>query len=272
MRELVIEPKKGLTRFWRELWEYRELFYFLAWRDFRVRYKQTLIGAAWSIVRPTLTMIVFSVIFGRIAKLPSGDVPYPIMVYAAMLPWQFFSTTIMESAISLVRNAHLITKVYFPRIVLPFGALFVNLVDFFMASIVLVLLMIWYGFAPDWKILFAPLFLLLAGLTSVGAGLFMAALNVKFRDFQFVLPFLVQLGLYISPVGFSSDVVPDKWRLLYSLNPMVGVIDGFRWCLLGSEASFYIPGLILSVCLALALFCGGIWFFIRTERGFADVI
>lgn len=270
--EIVIEPKKSSGAFLKELWAYRELFYFLAWRDILVRYKQTVIGIAWSVLRPLLTMIVFTIIFGKIAKLPSGDVPYPILVFAAMLPWQFFSNTVSESSNSLISNANMITKVYFPRIIIPTTSMIVSLVDFCISFAILLVLMVWYSFYPGWRVLVLPGLLGLAVLTSLGVGYFIAAMNVKYRDFRYVVPFIVQFGLYISPVGFSSDVVPEGWRMLYSINPMVGVIDGFRWALLGSEVQLYWPGFAMSVGLALLLFFFGTRFFIRAEKEFADVI
>ena len=269
----MITAGKSLDRFWRELWAYRELFYFLAWRDFKVRYKQTVIGATWAILRPLLTMIVFTVIFGKLANLPTeGIAPYPIMVFAAMLPWYFFSTTLQESSMSLITNAGLLSKVYFPRIIIPTTPLFVILIDFAISFVILILMMGWYQFIPNIKILLLPLLLILAILTSLGAGLWISSLNVKYRDFRYVVPFIVQIGLYISPVGFSSSVVPEHWRFLYSLNPMVGVIDGFRWAILGNESAIYLPGFSISVTLAIALFVSGIWFFQKTERKFADII
>lgn len=270
--EMVIEPGRSELHYWKDIWCYRELFWFLSWRDILVRYKQTAIGIAWSVIRPFLTMIVFTVIFGKLAKLPSGGVPYPIMVFAAMLPWQFFSNSLSECSNSLITNANLLTKVYFPRLVVPASAVIVSLVDFFISLAILVLLMVWYGFYPDWRIVTLPLFLALAFFASFGFGLWFAALNVKYRDFRYVVPFIVQFGLYLSPVGFSSSVVPEKWRLLYSLNPMVGAIDGFRWAILGGKAGLYWPGFWLSTALTLLVFLMGVRYFRNTERAFADVI
>ena len=271
-REIVIEPRKSAGSFIAELWQYRDLFFYLAWRDLLVRYKQTILGIAWSILRPLLTMIIFTIVFGKIAKLPSGEVPYPVLVFAAMIPWQLFSNTFSEAASSLIANQSLISKVYFPRIIIPSTAMVVGLVDFLISIVILAVLMLWFGVFPDIKILFLPLLLLIAMLTSLGCGFFIAALNVKYRDFRYIVPFLVQLGLYISPVGFSSSVVPEKWRFLYSLNPMVGVIDGFRWGLLGQHVDIYWEGFGLSIFLAATLFCGGAFFFIKSERAFADII
>jgi len=270
--EIVIKPGGGFEQYWKDLWNYRELFYFLAWRDILVRYKQTAIGIAWSVVRPLLTMIVFTVVFGKLAKLPSGGAPYPILVYAAMLPWQFFANSLTESSNSLISNAGMLSKIYFPRLIVPTSTVIVSLVDFIISFCILVLLMIWYKFVPDWRMVTLPLFLMLALFAALGFGLWLSALNVKYRDFRYIVPFIVQFGLYISPVGFSSDVVPEKWRLLYSLNPMVGVIDGFRWAILGGETSIYWPGFMISISLTLLIFIFGLRYFRKTERSFADII
>jgi lipopolysaccharide transport system permease protein len=270
--ELIIEPDKTAKNFWRELWQYRDLFYFLAWRDVLVRYKQTVIGIAWSVLRPLLTMVVFTIIFGKIAKLPSGETPYPVLVFAAMIPWQFFSNIFSEASNSLITNTQLISKVYFPRIIIPTTAMVVSLIDFVISFGLLLVLMLWYGVLPDIRILLLPLLLLQAIITSLGAGYIISALNVKFRDFRYVVPFIVQFGLYISPVGFSSSVIPEKWRMIYSLNPLVGVIDGFRWALLGTDISIYWPGLIISTVLSIFLFIFGVQYFNKTERSFADII
>lgn len=270
--DLVVEPGRSEKNYWIDLWRFRELFLFLAWRDILVRYKQTIIGLAWSLIRPFLTMIVFTIIFGRLAKLPSDGVPYPILVYAAMLPWQFFSTSFSEASNSLLSNSNMLTKIYFPRLIIPASTVIVNFVDFLISFIILIGLMIWYHFVPSWTILYLPLFLALALLTAMGSGLYVAALNVKYRDFKYIVPFVVQFGMYISPVGFSSNVVPEKWRLWYSLNPMVGVIDGFRWCILGGESQIYFPGLMLSIGLIIFLLIFGIWYFRKMEKTFADII
>lgn len=270
--ELVIEAGRTERQYWQDLWRYRELFYFLAWRDILVRYKQTIIGVLWALIRPFLTMVVFTIVFGNIAKLPSGGVPYPILVFSAMLPWQFFANALSECSNSLVANANLISKIYFPRLIVPASAIIVSFVDFLVSGMILVALMAWYNFVPSWRIVTLPLFILIAFAASMGVGLWLAALNVKYRDFRYIVPFLVQFGLYISPVGFSSTVVPPQWRLLYSLNPMVGVIDGFRWAILGGEAKIYWPGFSVSLGLVALLFVSGIWYFRKTERTFADVI
>jgi lipopolysaccharide transport system permease protein len=270
--DLIIESGRLKKNYWNDLWRFRELFFFLAWRDILVRYKQTIIGLAWSLIRPFLTMVVFTVIFGRLAKLPSDGVPYPILVYAAMLPWQFFSTSFSEASNSLLTNSNMLTKIYFPRLIIPASTVIVNFVDFLISFVILIGLMMWYHFVPSWTIIYLPLFLLLSLLTAMGAGLIVAALNVKYRDFKYIVPFVVQFGLYISPVGFSSNVVPEKWRLLYSLNPMVGVIDGFRWSIIGGDSQIYIPGLLLSIGLIIFLLIFGIWYFRKMEKTFADII
>lgn len=270
--ELIIEPNKSIKNFWKEIWHFRDLFYFLAWRDIIVRYKQTVIGVTWSLLRPLLTMLVFTIVFGRIARLPSDGTPYAILVFTALLPWQFFSNTFVESSNSLIANNTLISKVYFPRIIIPTTAMVVSLIDFAIAFCLLIIMMIYYGLIPDSRILLLPFLLLIATLTSLGAGYMVSALNVKYRDFRYVVPFLVQFGLYISPVGFSSSVVPDNWRLFYSLNPMVGVIDGFRWALTGSDVYIYWPGFLISLLFSVSLFISGILYFNKTERSFADII
>jgi len=271
-RELVIEAGRTERQYWKDLWRYRELFYFLAWRDILVRYKQTAIGLAWALIRPFLTMVVFTIVFGRLANLPSGGAPYPILVFAAMLPWQFFANALTECSNSLIANANMISKVYFPRLIVPTSAVIVSFVDFLISGMILLALMIWYNFVPSWRIFTLPLFTLLAFAAAIGAGLWLAALTVKYRDFRYIVPFIVQFGLYISPVGFSSSIVPPKWRLLYSLNPMVGVIDGFRWVILGGESKIYWPAFMLSTGVVGLLFVSGIWYFRKTERTFADVI
>jgi lipopolysaccharide transport system permease protein len=271
-QKLVIEAGRAEKYYWKDLWRYRELFYFLAWRDILVRYKQTAIGMAWALIRPFLTMVVFTVVFGNIAKLPSEGVPYPILVFAGMLPWQFFSTALSECSNSLISNANLISKVYFPRLIVPISAVIVSFVDFMVSGMILLGLMAWYNYIPTWRILTLPLFIGIAFAASIGVGLWLAALNVEYRDFRYIVPFIVQFGLYISPVGFSTNIVPEQWRLLYSLNPMVGVIDGFRWAILGGESKLYLPGFTLSVGLVALLLITGIWYFRKMERTFADVI
>lgn len=269
---IVIEAGKSEKNYFRDLWRYRELFYFLSWRDILVRYKQTVIGVAWSVIRPVLTMIVFTIIFGKIAKLPSADAPYPILVFTALLPWQFFSNALQESSNSLISNANMISKIYFPRIIMPISSMIVALVDFAISFILMAIIMAFYRFAPSWKIVFMPLFLLLAIIVSTGAGLLISALNVKYRDFRYIVPFIIQFGLYISPVGFSSETIPGKWRMIYSLNPMVGVIDGFRWSIIGKGVQFYMPGFIISIILTIILFLVALIYFRKTEKTFADRI
>jgi len=271
-QEIIIKPGMGALHYWRDIWRYRELFFFLAWRDILVRYKQTVIGIAWSVLRPLLTMLVFTIIFGRLAKLPSDGVPYPVMVFVAMLPWQFFANSLTESSNSLINSSNLLTKVYFPRLIVPAGAVVVGLVDFLISCVLLGGIMAWYRFVPDLKILLLPAFLLMALLTSLGAGLWLSALNVKYRDFRYVVPFLVQFGLYVSPVGFSSSIIPQQWQFLYFLNPMVGVIEGFRWAVLGGQFTVNWPGFLLSCLLVIALLLSGIWYFRRMEVSFADVV
>ncbi len=269
---IVIEAGQTNGQYWKDLWRYRELFYFLSWRDILVRYKQTVLGIAWSVIRPFLTMIIFTVVFGRLAKMPSNGVPYPILVFAALLPWTFFSNSFGEASNSLVAGSAILTKIYFPRLIMPATSVIVSLVDFLISFGLLLILMVWFRFVPDWKIVLVPALLILVFITAFGAGIFIAALNVKYRDFRHVVPFIIQLGMYISPVGFSSSVVPAKWRLLYYLNPMAGAIDGFRWAILGGKNTLYIAGFSLSVATSLALLLLGVWYFRRTERGFADYI
>lgn len=271
--DLLIEAGRTEKNYWRDLWRYRELFYFLAWRDILVRYKQTVIGIAWALIRPFLTMLIFSFVFGKIAKLPTpGSIPYPLLVFAAMLPWQFFSTALSESSSSLLGNANLISKVYFPRLIVPAGSVITSFVDFLITLGLMAGMMIWYGFLPDWRLLTLPLFIVLAFGTAFGAGLWLCALNVRYRDFRFIVPFIVQFGLYISPVGFSSNIVPEGLRLVYACNPMVGVIDGFRWALLRGQSPLSATGIIAAVLVTSVLCLSGIWYFRRTEKTFADVI
>ncbi len=273
MSELLIEAGRTEKNYWRDLWRYRELFYFLAWRDILVRYKQTVIGIAWAVIRPLLTMLVFTVVFGRIAKLPApGNVPYSLLVFAAMLPWQFFATALSESSNSLVGNSNLISKIYFPRLIIPAGSVITSFVDFLITLAIMALMMLWYGFLPDWRLFLLPAFSILAFFAAFGAGLWLCALNVEYRDFRYIVPFIVQFGMYISPVGFSSTIVPEKWRLLYSLNPMVGVIDTFRWSLLRGQTEFPLSAFSISVLVIALLSVTGIWYFRKVERTFADVI
>ncbi len=272
-RLLILEAGRAERNYWSDLWHYRELFAILAWRDVAVRYKQTVIGIAWAVVRPLLTMVIFTVVFGKLAKLPTdGDVPYPVLVFAGMLPWFLFSSILGEASNSLVGNANLISKVYFPRLIVPASAGVVALVDFTINLLILFGLMVWYGFLPNWQIVFLPAFIVLAVLASLGPALYITALNVKYRDFRFIIPFVVQFGLYVSPVGFSSAVIPEQWRFWYSLNPVVGVIDGFRWCLLGGESQLYMPGFLASLAVVAFMLWYGVRYFRRTERTFADLV
>jgi lipopolysaccharide transport system permease protein len=272
IQELVIEAGCTERQYWKDLWRYRELFYFLAWRDILVRYKQTVVGTSWAVLRPLLTMLVLTFVFGRLANMPSGGVPYPILVFCGMLPWQFFSTAMSESGTSLVGNTSLVSKVYFPRMTIPASSIVTSMVDFLISAGLLVLLMIWYRYLPGPQVFVLPLFVMLALAAALGLGLWISALMVRYRDFRFIVPFIVQFGLYISPVGFQSGVVPDQWRLLYSMNPMVGVIDGFRWAILGGDIPLYWPGFLLSLGIIAIVLVTGIRYFRRTERTFADVI
>jgi lipopolysaccharide transport system permease protein len=271
--ETIIEAGRVEQHYWRDLWRYRELFRVLAWRDVAVRYKQTVIGAAWAVIRPFVTMVVFTVVFGKLANLPSdGTAPYAIMVFAGMLPWTFFSSALADASNSLLGGANLISKVYFPRLILPMAAVGVALVDFAVNFSLLVALMVWYRFMPSWQIALLPVFMVIAIFTSLGPGLWLTALNIKYRDIRYIIPFLVQFGLYVSPVGYSSNIVPQQWRLLYSLNPVAGVIDGFRWCLLGGQSQPYLPGLLLSIFVTALFLWLGIRQFRKTETIFADLI
>lgn len=270
---LVLELGRADKHYWMDLWRYRELFLILAWRDLSVRYKQTVIGIVWAILRPLLTMVIFTVIFSRVAKLPSdGESPYVLLVFAAMLPWTLFSSSLSEASNSLIGNANLISKVYFPRMIVPAATIVTAFADFLISLFILLVLMAYYRFVPGWNILLFPVFMVLALLASLGPSLWMTALNVKYRDFRYVIPFIAQFGLYVSPVGFSSSVIPEQWRLLYSLNPMVGVIDGFRWCILGGHSPIYWPGFILSLAVVACFFCLGVSTFRKMEKTFADMI
>jgi len=270
--QFTIEAGKTERHYWMDLWRYRELFYILAWRDIAVRYKQTIIGVLWAVLRPLLTMMIFVVVFGKIAKLPSEGVPYPIFVFAAMLPWTFFASAFSDASNSLIGNSNLISKVYFPRLIIPAASVIVSAVDFVISLLILFALMAWYQYWPSWHMLTLPLFLLLGFFAALGTGLFVSSLNVKYRDFRFVVPFVVQLGLYISPVGFSSSIVPEIYRVFYYLNPMVGVIDGFRWAISGGKTALNQTEISLSVCVVALFVVVGISTFRKTEKNFADVI
>jgi lipopolysaccharide transport system permease protein len=269
----VLEPGRVDRNYWRDLWRYRELFAILAWRDVSVRYKQTAIGVAWALIRPFLTTVIFAIVFGRLARLPSeGQAPYPVMVFAGLMPWSLFAAVLGDASGSVLGNAHLISKVYFPRLIIPIATAVVALVDFAINFVLLAMIMGWYAFWPGWQIMFLPGFVLLAILASLGPALWITSLNIKYRDFRFVVPFVIQLGLYVSPVGFASSVVPQEWRLLYSINPMVGVIDGFRWCLLGGQSPFYWPGFLVSLGVVAFFLWFGIRYFRATERTFVDML
>ncbi len=273
--ELIIEPGRAEKNYWKDIWHYRDLFYILSWRDIKVRYKQTVIGAAWGVIRPLLTMLVFTFVFGKIGNLDQkGPIPYAIIVFAGLLPWQFFSTALTEAGGSLVGNSNLITKVYFPRLIIPASSIIVSLIDFGISFVLLLLMMVFFQYLPPIQMLMLPVFVLMAFVISFGAGLYITALNVKYRDFRYVIPFIVQFGLYVTPVGFSSTVIADKYgesiRFWFSLNPMVGVIDGFRWCIVGEP--LYWPGFLLSMGVIVFFCVIGVRYFRKTEKSFADNI
>jgi lipopolysaccharide transport system permease protein len=275
MDELIIEPGRIDKNYWRDIWQYRELFYILSWRDIKVRYKQTVVGAAWGIIRPLLTMLIFTFVFGKVANLAvKGGPPYPIVVFAGLLPWQFFSAALDGASNSMIGNVGLISKIYFPRMIVPASSVITCLVDLGISFGLLLLMMIFYRFAPPIQVIFLPLFVVLAFLISFGVGLFVTALNVRFRDFRYIIPFVVQFGIYVTPVGYSSAVIAQKYgdrtRFWFSLNPMVGVIDGFRCCIIGEP--MYWPGFFLSIGVTLIFLWLGIWYFRKTEKSFADLI
>lgn len=269
--ELILEAGRASRHYWADLWRYRELLGFLAWRDIKVRYKQTTLGVVWALIQPAVTLAVFTFIFGKLAGMPAGHAPYPLLVLCGLLPWQLFAAAFSNASGSLVANTHLISKVYFPRLIVPLSSVAVALIDFAVVLVLLVLMCLWWQFVPDWRIVFLPLFIVLTLLTAIGTGLWLTALTVKYRDFRFVVPFLLQIGLFLSPVGFSSTNLPN-WRFVYSLNPMVGAIDGFRWCLLRGEPALDPFNLATSVAMAFFLLATGLWYFRRTERSFADLI
>jgi lipopolysaccharide transport system permease protein len=269
--KIIIEPGQRATDYWRELWRYRELLYFLAWRDLAVRYKQTVIGVAWALVRPALTMVVF-VLFRRLMGLERGQVPDVLLVLAAVLPWQLFANALSESSGSLINNTNLISKVYFPRLIIPSATVATAVVDFAITLGLLAVVMAWQGFAPGWTLAVLPLFILITIALSTGLGLFLAALNVEYRDFRYIVPFIIQVGMFVSPIAFSSVNVPERWRLAYSFNPLVGIIDGFRWSILGGRTALDLQALGLSLAMTTAALSFGVWYFRRMERRFADVI
>ncbi|MBF0464872.1 MAG: ABC transporter permease [Nitrospirae bacterium] len=270
--QITIEPERGAAHFFRELYDYRELLVFLSIKDVLVRYKQTVFGVAWAVMRPVLTMAIFTFIFGKLAKMPSHGIPYPVLVFTAMLPWQFFSNTVAESSNSLILNENMVSKVFFPKIIIPTSAVMVSLLDFFISFALLVGMLSYYNIWFNVRIVFLPFFLLLLTMLSLGIGYWLSALNVKYRDFRYVIPFVLQIGLYVTPVGFSSTVVPDKWKLFYSLNPMVGIIEGFRWVLSGSSAELYTMEIYLAIFITLLILFTGVWFFNKNESTFADII
>jgi lipopolysaccharide transport system permease protein len=272
MQEMLIEAGHAERNYWQDLWRFRELFYFLAWRDILVRYKQTVLGVAWALLQPFLTMLVFTVVFGRIAKLPSAGAPYPVFVLAALLPWQFFARSLSESGSSLITNTNLISKVYFPRLIVPAGSVIVSLVDFVISFALLGAMMAWFGYAPGLRALALLILVPITIIAAIGPGLWIAALNVKYRDFRYIVPFIIQLGLYISPVGFSSDLVPERWRGLYALNPLVGLIDSYRWAIIRTAPPPDTASIVVSAVMIVFFMIAGVWYFRKTERSFADVI
>jgi len=270
--ETVITAKPAMHHYWLELWQFRELLLLLGWRDIIIRYKQTVIGVAWAILRPIMTMVVFTLVFGKLANMPSKDTPYPLLVFAGMLPWMFFATTFNDVGNSIVSNGHIISKVYFPRIIIPLSALLTGLVDFALSAGVYFMIALYYGYMPGWQIVFLPCFVVLLCLIVLGCSLWVSALNVTYRDFRYIVPFVVQFGAYVSPVGFASSVVPERWQLLYAINPLVGVIDGFRWCLLGAAHEPRWESVGMALLFALLLLIPGIRYFRRAENDFADAI
>lgn len=272
VKETIIEPTRGwLSLQLGELWEYHELLYFLTWRDMKVRYKQTILGAAWAIIQPFFTMVIFSLFFGQLARVPSDGIPYPIFSYAALVPWQFFASGLGQAASSLVGSAHMLRKIYFPRIVMPVAAILSNLIDFLLAFLVLLGIMLYYGIGPNASVLWLPFFLLLALVTALGAGLWLAAMNVQFRDIRYAVPFIIQFWFFATPITYPSSLLPEPWRTVYGINPMAGVVEGFRWALLGTEQA---PGpmMLVSAAAAICLLVSGLFYFRRMERTFADVV
>jgi lipopolysaccharide transport system permease protein len=272
MARIVIEPGQIERQYWRDLWHYRELFYILAWRDLSVRYKQTAIGVIWAVLQPLITTVIMTVIFGKLAKVPGDGVPYPLLVMVGMLPWQFFSSSLTASSQSLVSNSSMISKVYFPRMIVPVGAVITALVDMLITFGLVLILMAWFHVMPTWRFVALPFLIAMAFMAALGPGLLLAALNVKYRDFRYIIPVLVQVGFYISPVGFPSTIVPEKWRTLYGLNPVVGVIDGFRWALLDGKGGATLSAFVVSLVVTVGFAFLGVWYFRRTEKTFADVI
>ena len=268
---LIIEAGRTRGQYWRDIWKFRELFYFLAWRDFLIRYKQTAVGIAWALIRPFLMMLALTMV-GKVGKLPTGGAPYGLFFFCGLLPWQFFSTAMAESGNSLVTNANLVSKIYFPRLVVPASSVIVSFVDFLIAAVFLVVLMFFYHYMPPREIVFIPFFVFLVFVATLGAGFWIAALTVEYRDFRLIVPFIVQFGIFVSPVFMMTSHVPERWRLLYSINPLVGIIDGFRLCILGGGNTVFLPELLLSVFVTVILALSGFWYFRKAERAFADII
>jgi len=271
-QKTVIRAGQLEKQYWHDFWKYRELFYLLAWRDILVRYKQTFAGVLWTVLQSVASMLVLVIVFGKVAKLSSGDVPGPLLIFAGLMPWNFFAGSLGSSSGSVGANANLISKIYFPRLIIPLSSVVTCLVDLAISGLILVALLVWYHFLPSWRIVFLPAFLLLAAAAAVGGGIWSAALSVKYRDFRVVVPFILQFGFFFSPIGYSFDKIPERWRWLYSLNPMVGVIDGFRWAILGGNAKLDVAGFAIPVVLVVLLLVSGFWYFRKTERLFADVI
>ena len=270
---IIIKPSSGLIKInFKELWQYRELFLFFAWRNIVIRYKQTAIGIAWAGIQPIITMIIFTIIFGKLANLPSDGIPYPILVMAGVLPWQFFATSLQQASLSVVGNAGIVSKIYFPRLIVPLSSVISSIIDFCIAFLVFVVMLLWYQIIPSINIIFLPFFIVLAIVTSVSFSLWFSALNVAYRDIKHILPFLIRIGIYISPVGFLSTTVPDKYRIIYFLNPLVGIIDGFRWCVLGGKVNLAWDGLIISMVITSIILISGLYYFTKNEKKFADII
>ena len=269
---IVIEAGRASKEYWSDMWRQRELLFFLIWRDLLVRYKQTMVGVAWVLLKPAITLAIFSVVFGKWAALPSGGLPYPLVVFAGMLPWFFFSTAVSDCSNSIINNSSIVGKIYFPRLLIPVNSLLVALVDYAVSCSLIVVLVIWTGFYPDWRIAMLPLLTIWVAALSFGFGVWGAALNVRHRDLRFIIPFLLQLGIYISPVGYSAAIVPERFKLLYSLNPMVGIIDSFRWAILGGSFDVYLPGVMISAGVTIILVVTGVIYFRRVEKMFADYL
>ena len=270
--EVVIRQGIGERHYWRDLWAKRELIYFLAWRDVIVKYKQTMVGILWVLIRPIFTLMVFTLVFGRIAALPSSNVPYPLLVFSGLMPWLFFAAAVTEVSSSIQSNAALVGKIYFPRLIITISVLMVCLVDYAVSCLLIVVVALWTGYPPDWRILYLPVLTLWVAALAYGLGLCGAALNVRYRDFRHLIPFALQLGVYVSPVGYSANLVPGKWRWVYSLNPMTGIIDGFRWAILGERFDVYIPGMIFSIVATVVILLVGLYWFRHVERQFVDFL